>query len=103
MKELIASILKAEESLNQETLESQNKARAVLDSAKQKAALVEKEFEAKFSQEKEQKNSSVLLNAKKQEEKLCEELKRDIQNKKEKLEAAKTEIKKQIINSIVGE
>ena len=101
MKELIGSIIKAEEELQKKADEIAKEAEEIRVSAKNRSIVLEKEMEQNFEKDREKKISAVYSKVKESEDILKRKSLQEIEDRKNMLNRKKQEIKTRISQAIL--
>ena len=102
MKELIGSIIKAEEELQKKADEIAKEAEEIRVSAKNRSIVLEKEMEQNFEKDREKKIAAVYSKVKESEDILKRKSLQEIEDRKNMLNRKKQEIKTRISQAILG-
>jgi len=102
MKEILESILKVEEESGTRVKNAETESQNIMNEAKQKAAIMEKELEARIQKERDDSIKILMDEAKKYEIELKEKYNNEAQQREKKLAQKKDQIKEQMLKMILG-
>ncbi|NPV01671.1 MAG: hypothetical protein HPY53_09865 [Brevinematales bacterium] len=101
MRNIIDSIIKVEHEVQQNSMETEKKAKAVLDEARAKAIKMEEEYQNNFEKEMQKRKDEITLEVEKRQKELDEMVGREKEKKQRIIEKKRQEIKEKLISMIL--